>query len=283
MTSSVCSTPKFQGHTAWVSLRTKILPHSLEVGFWWCMLDMEQLVDEEPSFYPTSCPKFAKRKLNGKCSLLLHYYQTCFGTGKEISWINLACQDWSKVLYVGGIQELWCATCLSCMTERINKLDFFPPIALICGASCQQSLQLCQLHHQTTNQAHQTLQTLLQVSHLMKWLHHHQQHLQQASVSPYNFLNMIIFIDIVGQVMCSWMTQWPLCLRCRWLLVQRLAKSNEAYPHKCVAAWIRILLTFLIICIYSVLAGMMTESSRCFQKCNRNSDTIFFEQFTWIF
>jgi hypothetical protein len=182
-------------------------------------------------------------------SLLLHYDQTCFGTGREISSINLACQDWSKVLYVGGIQELWCATCLSCMTERTNKLDFFAPIALICGASCQRSLQLCQLHHQTTNQAHQTLQTVLQVSHLMKWLHlpllskfhHHQQHLQQASVSPYNFLNMIIFIDIPGQVMCSWMRQWPLCLRCRWLLVQRQAKSNEAYPHKCVAAWMRIL------------------------------------------
>jgi hypothetical protein len=31
------------------------------------MLDMEQLVDEEPSFYPTSSPKSAKRKLNGKC------------------------------------------------------------------------------------------------------------------------------------------------------------------------------------------------------------------------
>lgn len=169
-------------------------------------------------------------------SLLLHYYQTCFGTGREISWMNLACQDWSKVLHVGGIQELWCATCLSCMTEQINKLDFFAPIALICGASCQQSLQLCQLHHQTTNQAHQTLQTVLQVSHLMKWLHlpllnkfhHHQQHLQQASVSPYNFLSMIIFIDILGQVMCSWMRQWPLCLRCRWLLLQRQAKSNEA-------------------------------------------------------
>jgi hypothetical protein len=55
---------------------------------------------------------------------------------------------------------------------------------------------------------------------------------------------MIVFIDILGQVMCSWMRQWPLCLRCRWLLVQRQAKSNEAYPHKCVAAWMRILLTF---------------------------------------
>jgi hypothetical protein len=45
-------------------------------------------------------------------------------------------------------------------------------------------------------------------------------------------------------------------------------KWNEAYPHKLITAWRRILSTLFISYVSWLLA--MIESSCCFQKCNRN-------------
>jgi hypothetical protein len=53
--------------------------------------------------------------------------------------------------------------------------------------------------------------------------------------------------------------------------MQASLEWNEVYPYKLVAAWMMILLTFLISCISWVLAKIMTKSSHCFQECNRNS------------
>jgi hypothetical protein len=47
---------------------------------------------------------------------------------------------------------------------------------------------------------------------------------------------------------------------------------NETYSHKLhVAAWTRILLSFLLLWTSQVLANIMTVSSHCFKKCTRNS------------
>jgi hypothetical protein len=59
----------------------------------------------------------------------------------------------------------------------------------------------------------------------------------------------------------------------------------QTHPHKLVAAWIRILLTFLISYASSVLADIRTESSCFFQKCERNSGRcrILFYFLPWSF
>jgi len=58
------------------------------------------------------------------------------------------------------------------------------------------------------------------------------------------------------------------------LLVEGQAKINFSCPHKLLAAWMRILLTFVISSVSWVLATNMPESSYCFWKCNRNSGHI---------
>ncbi len=47
--------------------------------------------------------------------------------------------------------------------------------------------------------------------------------------------------------------------------------NKSSFLQKLVAAWTRILLTFLISNVSLVLANITSESSHCFRKCNRNS------------
>ncbi len=47
--------------------------------------------------------------------------------------------------------------------------------------------------------------------------------------------------------------------------------NKSSFLQKLVVAWMRILLTFLISDVSWVLANIMSESSHCFQKGNRNS------------
>jgi hypothetical protein len=65
----------------------------------------------------------------------------------------------------------------------------------------------------------------------------------------------------------------PLCLLGIDACIYRdMLKWNESFfLQKLVAAWMRILLTFLISNVSWVLANITSESSHCFQKGNRNS------------
>jgi hypothetical protein len=49
-------------------------------------------------------------------------------------------------------------------------------------------------------------------------------------------------------------------------LYRDMLKWNEAYPHKLIAAWMRIQLTFLIRYVSWVQANIINESPNCFQK-----------------
>jgi hypothetical protein len=60
-------------------------------------------------------------------------------------------------------------------------------------------------------------------------------------------------------------------------------KLNEAYPDKFVADSMRIWLTFLISIASWLLGNIMTESSHCFCKCNRNSGRRFCIAGCWDF
>jgi hypothetical protein len=69
---------------------------------------------------------------------------------------------------------------------------------------------------------------------------------------------------------------WPLCKALYAIgldacLYRDKLKWHKAYPHKLVAGWMTILLTFLISYVSWMLANIMTETSCCFQRCDRNS------------
>jgi len=65
------------------------------------------------------------------------------------------------------------------------------------------------------------------------------------------------------------MTSYSIQLACIYRDMLKWNKSS--FLHKLVAAWIRILLTFLICNVSWVLANITSESSHCFRKGNRNS------------
>lgn len=65
--------------------------------------------------------------------------------------------------------------------------------------------------------------------------------------------------------------QASLCPKLKCLLEQGQAKLKWSILDKLVAAWIRVLLTFLISYVVWVLANSMNVSSCCFRKCYRNS------------
>ncbi len=66
---------------------------------------------------------------------------------------------------------------------------------------------------------------------------------------------------------------WPLCLSGIDACIYRdmLKWNKNSFLQKLVAAWMRILLTFLISNVSWVLANITSESSHCFWKGNRNS------------
>jgi len=49
------------------------------------------------------------------------------------------------------------------------------------------------------------------------------------------------------------------------------AEWSEAYLHQFVGAWMRILLIFFIRYVSWVVASIMSKSSNCFHKCDRNT------------
>jgi len=66
---------------------------------------------------------------------------------------------------------------------------------------------------------------------------------------------------------------WPLCLSGIDACIYRdmLKWNKSSFLQKLVAAWMRILLAFLISDVSWVLANIMSEFSHCFWKGNRNS------------
>ncbi len=65
---------------------------------------------------------------------------------------------------------------------------------------------------------------------------------------------------------------WPLYTKAFMQAWRDMLKWNKSFfLQKLVAAWMRILLTFLISNVSWVLANITSESSHCFQKGNRNS------------